>query len=252
VIQKKNIAVIFFLLSLLNCRNSNFYAKEGIKNLHDGKKITALKFFEEALDSNKKNPLALYGKGKIMLESSLTMTLGQKLVENSLEKLDAEYLSDAYISLAKSFAMTNLYDKAIEILEKGLEKNSSSPDIYRDLAFYYSQTLNYNKAKSVLSKGVEMFPEDADLSLELSNLYIKQFGNWNLGIEIIENSKKKNNNNRELLVKLASLYYRIGNKKLAIENLILLRNLQANENEKKQIDEWIQQAQAGKWQSGKI
>ncbi|MDH4200263.1 MAG: tetratricopeptide repeat protein [Spirochaetia bacterium] len=248
-IQKYTIFFILGIFLIFSCNNANSLAKEGLKNLDQGKKITALKYFEEALDSNKKNPIALYGKGKIMTESTLTLSLGQKLLENSIPKLGDEYKVDAILTLARSYARTNLYDKAIKLLEESTSAEPAFPDLYIDLSFYYIQTLEKTKARNILAKGLEANPKAVSLYLELANVDIKHFGNHTSALSSLEKAYKLENENQEIINKMALENYILGNIKGTVEYLEKLKSLQSDSAEKSKIDEWIAQAKAGKWQA---
>jgi len=230
------------------CRNANSLAREGFKYLEQGKKITALKYFEEALDANKKKPLALYGKGKIMTESALTMNLGQKLIESALPKLEKEYKPDAVKSLAKSYAMENLYSKAIKVLENALTDGIHDPGIYLDLSFYTGQILERSKARNILRKGIEMNPDASSLYLALSDIDIKQSRDFALALKSLEKARQLDPENMEILQKTAFVYYNLGNLDKSIEMLNLLKSIQTNSTEKLMIDKWITQVKSRKWQ----
>jgi tetratricopeptide (TPR) repeat protein len=240
--------LILFIVFSSGCHNANSLARQGLKNLEQGKKITALKYFEEALDANKKNPLALYGKGKIMIESSLTVSLGQKLIENSLPRLDKEYKTDAILSLGKSYAATNLYNKAIQILEASLSEGSQAPEIYMDLSFYYLQTLEKSQAKNILLKGIQVNPKSDRLYVSLSNLDLKHFHDIYAAIQSLEKACQIDKTNQETVKSIAILYYKTGNRIKSVEYLKILKDLQNDNNDKLNTEKTIIQAQSGQWQ----
>ncbi|MDH4261423.1 MAG: hypothetical protein OEV78_00090 [Spirochaetia bacterium] len=249
-IHKNNKNLLFTILlsaALFNCQNANKLAKLGLKNLEQGKKITALKYFEEALDSNKKNPLALYGKGKIMIESSLTLNLGQKLIESSLPKLDKEYVTDAILSLGKSYASTNLYNKAMQILEKAISEGNHAPEIYMDLSFYYIQTLEKNQARNILLKGIQANPKSDRLYITLSSMDLKYFNDHYSAISSLEKAYQIDKTNQDTVKSIAVLYYKVGNAAKAVEYLKILKDLQIDNNEKLNTEKIILQAQSGQW-----
>lgn len=233
---------------IVNCQSSNSLAKEGLKYLEQGKKITALKFFEDALNANKKNPIALYGKGKIMTESNLTMGLGQKLIESAIPRLEAPYKIDAVISLGKSYAATNLYNRAIKVLNTSISEGSQSPEIYMDLSFYYLQTLETNQARNSLLKGLAVFPKSVPLYLSLASLDAKYYNNNYASIQSLEKALQIENNNPDILKKIAISYYKLGNIPKTVEFLNLLKNAQRNNDEKLNTEKWITQAQSARWQ----
>ena len=249
--NKFNTSPLLYLVicfAFIKCNNANSLAKEGLKHLDQGKKITALKYFEEALDSNKKNPIALYGKGKIMTESSLTMNLGQKLLENSIPKLDPEYKSDAILTLARSYARTNLYDRAIKLIEENISAPSASPDLYIDLSFYYIQTLEKNKGRNILEKGLEANPKSMSLYLALANVDLKYFNNSTSALATLEKAYNIEHDNQDVIRKIARISYNLGNTGKTVEYLERLKVLQSDSSEKAKIDSWIAEAKAGKWQ----
>lgn len=250
--MKKKIrgTALLLLLLLFNwqCRNANSIAKEGFKNLEQGKKITALRFFEEALDVNKNNPLALYGKGKILIESNLTFNLGQKLIETALPKLDSEYKTDAVMTLAKSYARTNLYDKAIKYLEESIKNGVHVPDMFIDLSFYYMQTLEKTKGRNILLKGLETYPKSISIYIALAQTDLKYYNNYTSAIQTLEKALAVDSTNQEVCKKIAILYYRIRKADKTMEYLKRLRDLQTDESQKAKVDAIILEAKSGKWQ----
>lgn len=247
-VYRKLVIVVFYALFLFHCHNANSLAREGLKNLEQGKKITALKFFEEALDANKKNPLALYGKGKIMTESPLTMSLGQKMIESALPKLEPGYKADAVISLGKSYAVSNLYNKAIKILASAIAEGMHEPEIYLDLSFYYGQLLEHAKARSILLSGIQNNPKSAKLLVALANFDLKYQKDIQGAIRSMEKAQQMQPEDKDILKNVAWLYYRSGNNLKAIENLNTLKALQTDNGEKLTTEKWINQIQTGKWQ----
>jgi lipopolysaccharide biosynthesis regulator YciM len=234
--------------ALPGCHNSNSLARQGLKNLEQGKKITALKFFEEALDANKKNPLALYGKGKIMTESTLTMSLGQKLIESALPKLDSEYKTDAILSLGKSYAATNLYSRAIKVMENSLAEGTHDPEIYIDLSFYNLQILEKNQARNVLLKGLQANPKSVRLYITLSNLDLKYFHDNYSALQSLEKAWQIEKNNQDVVKSIAVLYYKTGDVVKTVEFLKILKDLQTDNADKLNTEKWILQAQSRQWQ----
>jgi len=240
--------VLLAIIALADCHNSNSLAIQGLKFLDQGKKITALKYFEEALDANKKNPLALYGKGKIMIESSLTMSLGQKLIESSLPKLDKKYKTDAVLSLGKSYAATNLYGRAIKVLEESLAEGNQDVDLYLDLSFYHLQNLEKNPARNILVKGLAANPKSMRLYLAQANLDQKYFHDNYGAIQTLEKAFQMDKTSKEAAKSLAVLYYKIGNPPKAVDYLKILKDLQTDNAEKLNTEKWILQAQSRQWQ----
>ena len=245
---KKTIAVFFLTAFFFSCHNANSLAKQGLKNLEQGKKITALKFFEQALDANKKNPIALYGKGKIMMESNLTISLGQRMVESALPNLDKKYKTDAILSLGRSYAATNVYDQAIKVLAGSIETGNHAPEIYIDLSFYYLQILEKNQARNILVKGLSANPKSTALLSAMANLDIKYFHNYYAAIKSLENAIQIDKTDITNVRKIAELFYKTGRTDKSVEYLKILKDMQTDNNEKLNTEKIILQAQTGQWQ----
>jgi len=240
--------IFFFFIGGMNCKNSDKLAIQGLDFLQEGKKISALRYFDEALDINPNNPYALYGKGKILLESTITFSLGQSMIERSLDHLNPKYKVDAYRSLASSYAFSNLYKKAINTLKQANEKGFQSIEIISDIVQYYISVKDYQTARTILNENLSKYSKENKIYIDLALLEANQFQNLEKAKSILEKSAEINVPTPELYKKLAIICYRLKLRNEAIDYLKKMQVMQNDADLIKQIDEWIGLIEKKSWQ----
>jgi len=95
---------------------------------------------------------------------------------------NSKFFENATIYLAYIYKNQNQTDKAIQILEKAIQKKSDNPEFYFYLGYFYEDFQEYQKAESVLKKGLEIMPDSSRLHFRLGVVYDKR-GEKNLSIE---------------------------------------------------------------------
>lgn len=245
---KSILLTILLATQAISCSNAKQLALQGIEAYNEGKKITALRYFEEALKKDPKNPYALYGKGKLMLDSIITVDIGKRMLQKSIQGLPDKYKTDAYYSLAKSFAMSNQYNEALKTLSKLEEQKLMNQESALNMVAYNIQLRKFSKSRQLVEKYIEQFPDSTKLLIMASVIEAKYYGNFSKAIEHLESAATLDPGDPEVVKKSAIIYYKSGNTAKTIENLEKLKTFQTGENEIQKIDTWIELVHKRKWE----
>ena len=166
--KKLLLSIILCISSTVACNFSHKLAQEGIKHLEKGEEITALTFFEKSLKQEPKQPLALYGKGKLLAQSIITSHVAQDMLKmslNTLSKQDQKYAEDIYIILARLAGGS----KAIKILTDALPLFPTKK-VYLTLGGYYTELKEYKRAYMLYKeKALIQYDNDIDLQIAMIN-----------------------------------------------------------------------------------
>lgn len=243
----KYLLLILFILQAAACQNSEELALKGMEALNEGKKVTALRFFEEALRKDKKQPLSLFGKGKILLDSPYTYRLGQQMIHESLDSLEPPYKETAYLALADSYSRSNQYQRAIEVLKKAEEKKMKSQLICSRQVYYKMQMRQFKSAQKKVDSCLEKFPGNTRLQLLAGVLEAKR-RRYAAAIMILEKAHQGAPDNKEVIKKLAIIHYLKREIPKSVNYLKLLKSKQVAPEQKEKINSWIKQANQKRWE----
>lgn len=118
---------IGLLAVLLNCNNADVYSQKGLVFLSKQKNLSALTFFNKALDVDAGNGLGLFGKGQILLSNKHTVDIGYRMLNQAIKELDdknhLQYITQAKLLLVQHEISHRHFDKAQSLLDD-VKKNS--------------------------------------------------------------------------------------------------------------------------------
>ena len=157
-------ALFFILLLALNCNKAEELAKEGHFHLKNERYISALTLFEQALAEDKENGLALLGKGICLLQSELTLSIGESLIKRSVSRLEepADKLN-AYMKLSKAMQQSNNKQKAHAYLLKAYADGLSSEEFFIEFARSFYAKQDTSGFLQTLENGLKTFPQSETL-----------------------------------------------------------------------------------------
>jgi len=240
-------SIIFIILSsLLFCNSSQKDAKIGIAFLEEGKQFTAYRFFEKALENNKDEPLALYGKGKIFLRSSETVQIGRELIRKSLPKLPEKHFNDAIKALVHSHTLAKEYRESIALLQKQIEKKRESDLIYKNMVANYLILRKYEQGKRNLQKALDLYPTSIHI-MQIAGIYesiVRK--NKKEALKYFEAVSKIDSKNSENLLNLAIVHNEMRNYKESVNTLIALKSL-SKPAKQIEIESWIKLISKKRW-----
>lgn len=144
------------------------------------KNTKAQEFFTKALNVNPDDATSLYYSGSINI-LNLDLQTAKLQLQKVLE-LRPEYL-DAYKNLGVIYFNLKQIDKAVEILEKGLQYSQDAPEYYRLFASAYIVSRQNQKAADLLEEFIERTKIE---TYELYNL----LGSAYLGLKNLEKSRE--------------------------------------------------------------
>lgn len=177
-----------------------------------------LEEFNKAITVIEKNRL------RFLNNKEITILLGKLYLKeqryNEAEKTLSEYSEDAkvkvllarlYFNKGIKLADKEKYKEAIELLEKSISYDQSSPEAYAMLGSLYLQTDEVEKADKIFSKGLQKFPGNDVLLGNYALVAIKK-KNYDKAIKELEKVWNNNKDNVQVGLQLAKLYrvkYRI-------------------------------------------
>ena len=95
-----------------------------------------------------------------------------KAIETIETGVNSQELGAAYYGLAHTYLAMGDPEKAVEVLGKALEADSSNPVLYRDLGLIAAESNNIKPAEIFLLKAIELAPHEAELYKPLADLYM--------------------------------------------------------------------------------
>lgn len=208
--KTRRLSLFFFLTAILlsSCTQGNRLARRGLDELDQGNNVTALTLFEKSLEKNKKNSLALYGKGMVLLDSEFTRDIGLSMLSQSLEKLpEKAYRTQAYEKLIEINIRRNHKPQVKELLEQAKQENISSPYLVITASRYEKASVAQNLIEQELVK----FPDNILLLREL----ILTLGVQRKYEEALEKIPKLPSGNEQLFLKVQLTYLKGDQKKAA-------------------------------------
>lgn len=163
------------LLIFNACGRSRALAEEGLKSSAEGKQISALEFFDRALKSNAKEPLALYGKGMLLTEEKITEDIAISMLSQAIGEpgLKEKFSALARLKLAEIYAGRGDKDEALAQLDKlsGNSKLVGGAGVQR-IAATYLKLKDTKHAQESLTAHLEAEPGDEATQLYLVKLYL--------------------------------------------------------------------------------
>ena len=222
--------IIFIFLFLENCKQSNKFALEGIKELEHGRNITALTFFDRVLKNDPDNVIALYGKGKILITKALTLNIGIEMLKTALksEDLDIKYKQDICIVLSSVLDNKEIITLLSKIIK---EQVISNPEIYIILAKSYINIQNYLEADTVYNKGLVIFKNNNSLTKSYISFLISR-QKYNIAKDHLLTLINLYPNDTDNLENLIAVFYVLRDKEGALNYLDRLVKMSIAEEKK--------------------
>jgi tetratricopeptide (TPR) repeat protein len=153
-------AIFFIFLLFLNCNKAEELAKEGHFHLNNERYISALTLFEQALAEDKDNGLALLGKGICLLQSELTLSIGESLIKRSVSRLEEPaHKLNAYMKLSEAMQQSNNKQKAHAYLLKAYADGLSSEAFFVEFARSFYAKQDTSGFLQTLENGLKTFPQ---------------------------------------------------------------------------------------------
>ncbi len=203
-----------FLVFLIGCNQADKMAKEGIFYLEQGKDVTALALFEDALEIDSENSIALYGKGQILIQQEVTRHIGKSMLKKAVLHLsDQKQEKNATLLIAK---FSDTKDR-IQILRRMIKRKMDDPDVYLQLANAHSKLQKKKEALTIYMEAIRKYPKDAYLKAELAHFYARSMRNYHKAFEYYKQSSEEQEDNIDCLIGLAKTSYLIGKKSQSIQ-----------------------------------
>ncbi len=230
--------LLFVLLctQVAGCKNAENYAREGVKHLDKGEDVTALYFFEKALQADEDYALALYGKGRLLLQNKITKNDGKAMVERALPRLENPAIKEkAYLIIAEFYNKEANTSKAIEYLENALKEKIISPKTLGKLALYYSKAGDNKKALELLGRSTKEFAQDPSAHADMGRFYFEELKNFELARQSYLKSHQLQSGQKEILYKLMRSSYLVKKPAQSLQYLDMLLKLSIDPVETAQL-----------------
>jgi rhomboid protease GluP len=138
-----------------------------IKDLNE----EAITSFKKAIENKPDYAEAIHNLGSAYMRIGLNeeaITAFKQTIETSRRP---ELRALAYCNLGLIYANTELYDEAIDSLEKSMRLQSSNPDSYNLLGYCYGGKKLYEKAIGAYQRALELRPDFAEAQVGLGHAY---------------------------------------------------------------------------------
>ena len=246
----------FCFLFLSFCRTADNFAQQGLKSLDNKNEIQALVYFNEALERDSDNPLALYGKGRIFIKNYYGKEKGKRMLQRAVLQLKLKkeyhsYFEDANIILAQHMDSPK---EAISTLETALDENIITKKLCLELNSYYQQVKNWRKALLLLvDVALKNHPHDTDIQIEIARIRIILRRYKQARKELINQSEIQPNRDKKqnYYFPLAVLSYLNKDRKAAMKYIKTLFDLTTDEAKKNQLIGIIRDIRKRKWKVNK-
>ena len=207
--------LIFSLIS--QCKDANNMARQGLEYLNDKKTIAALNLFDQALEIDEGNHLALFGKGKIFIREVLTLNIGKEMLTKSITGLEDKSLKkEAYILLSE----VSPKEESIKILQKAiLDQSVVDATLFHTLAKSQLKNDQIEEAISTYETGINKYPEDHTIYKKLGVVLASRLKNYQEAYTLFKVITKKSPSDIESLYYLSKISYNLKKRKEAISYL---------------------------------
>jgi len=128
-------------------------------------------------------------------------------LKKSLEKVPV--FPQAWFEIANIYYKINKTEKSKNFVLKAIRKGGSKPEYWRLLAEIYVKEKNFVKADKAYDMATSYAPYDDSLWFEYADSFEKN-KNWQRSIEILKNGSGYINDKVKLNLKLAGLYFKLG------------------------------------------
>ena len=192
-------------------------ARQGLAYLDEKKIVAALNQFDKALEIDENNSFALFGKGKIFVQKTLTLNIGRKMLLRSLPGLeDIALKKEAYLLLSK----TSPAQESIKILQRAiLDQSIVGPEFFHALADSQLKDNRVKEAASTYHWGIKRYPDDITLQKKLGILSASRLRNYQEAYSIFKSVIEKAPKDIEALYSLSKISYIFRKREEALEYL---------------------------------
>ena len=136
--------------------NSNAIAILGFIELLKGNQLLAVDRFQEALEKDPSNGVALDNLAKLNLRVLNNPAKGVTLYKKLLEIRPTDWLLN--MNLGIGYALLKNYPEAFNSFRKAISLNSREPDVWNNLGYAYEKIANYDSAVVCYSKVLDLDP----------------------------------------------------------------------------------------------
>ena len=228
----------------LNCHNADKTAREGILRLEEGKDVIALTLFEEALEADPENSLALYGKGQILIRQELTKHIGLPMLKKAVSGLpNADSRKKAYLFMVQASDA----QEAIKILEEMIKNKMDDPNVYSQLAARQLELNNRRAAVKIYLKAIEKYPQKTHLKGELALLYASQMRAYRRASEYYQKALDEDATNTSYLMGLAKVRYTMGQRKAPLEIIQKMLEIETQAGKKNELSQVKNEILRSRW-----
>ena len=220
----------------LNCHRADKAAREGLFKLEEGKDVIALTLFEDALEIDPENSLALYGKGQILIRQEVTKHIGLSMLRKAISGLpDMDSRKKAYLFMVKASDA----EEGIKILEKMIKDKMDDSNVYSQLAARQLKLKNKRIAVKTYLEAIQKYPQKTHLKGELASLYASHMRAYRKALEYYQKALDEDGANTSYLMGLAKVRYTMGERKTPLEIIQRMLDIEtqaAKKNELRQVE----------------
>lgn len=211
--------------------------KMQLENVVDNKlEIEVKKYYQKALDIDKKFHLALFNYANFLVSTSNDLNRIEEAVK--YYKIILTILPDnkeVYFKLAKIYGKIDKYEKSLVYLNKALEidNNYFSANFLKGVVLYERE--NFKDALEYLNTAIKINPNNFEVLLIRAENYIKLNDSFNAEkdfYEIIDNIELKNTENKDIFINanlyLANLYISQNKLEEAADKITVIEKLDIN------------------------
>lgn len=109
-------------------------------------------------------------------------------------------------SVAEFFADNEMYEEAVSLYTRLIERDPADVDSWVKFGFLYSEIGQDSKAVDTLNQGLEKNPDNQSLIITIGNICMRQ-NNWDCAIAHFEKARASGINAPKILMTLSALYF---------------------------------------------
>ncbi|GEM_PF-2838285 len=207
--KNKLYTVAGILILVYSCSDGSRLAREGREQQQKGHNVVALNLYEKSLEQNPSNPIALLGKGSILVRENVTRQMGISMIEKALPKIkDPGMKAEAYVALLNDSISRGDNGRADKLSQTIDKQKIYSPKIFSLLA------RSAKNPGNVYETALLNYPESRELRLEYAS-WLGSRKNYVEALQQLQSSMLTGQ--REAALLSARIYYLQGNREKAIE-----------------------------------
>jgi len=197
------------LILLYSCSDGSRLAREGREHQQKAHNVAALNLYEKSLEQNPSNPIALLGKGSILVRENVTRVMGISMIEKALPKIkDPAMKAEGYAILLNDSISRGDSRKADKLSQTIQQQKLYSPKIFSLLA------RSSKNSGTVYETALQNYPDSRELRLEYAS-WLASRNNYTEALQQLRSAPLAGQRDAALLS--ARIYYLQGNREKAIE-----------------------------------